>query len=189
LFYQNLSLPSASKLERPLPRNLEHPYNNGFVTLEFTKYGLPKFGPHMTEITINGTNLAKAYNGPWNPVSAILTHKQARKLDLADATNWALQVDAFGDLVNFPNGRVRQSFTPAGNIRPGKIDILDDFGNWVEQTWHHHENGIDLVPIPSGIHNPINHSGGFSAKYGADETIITPETDITSIFNYNPQIN
>jgi hypothetical protein len=41
---------------------------------------------------------------------------------------------------------------------PFKVKIN---GKWSEQlTWHHHENGKDLVPVLSNIHNTTKHTGG-----------------------------
>ncbi len=72
---------------------------------------------------------------------------------------------------------------------PPLEEILAVAGNWIEQTWHHHENGRDLIPVPSDIHNPLNHSGGFTAKHGPDGTTFAPDTDVTEIFDYDPVIN
>jgi hypothetical protein len=141
----------------------------------------------MTNITVNGTNFKTSYQGTWNTVQS--SHNSARSKDLRDATNWALQKDGNGNLVNFPNGRVRRATTSSGNPSPSKIEILDDNGNWIEQTWHHHENGIDIIPVPSDIHNFLNHSGGFAAKNGSDGTAVSEIVDISELFNYSPNIN
>ena len=185
-FYNNLALPK--NLRRPLPSSIAMTFNGNTIIVQYNKYGLPIFGPHMTPITDNGINLAKTYKGPWNEIGSS-SHNAARTNDLKDATNWALETDAAGNLVNFPNGRVRRYITAGGNPSPTRIEILDDNGNWIPQTWHHHENGRDLIPVPSDIHNHLNHSGGFAAKHGPDGTEISPDTDITEIFDYAPQMN
>ena len=168
-------------------------FNGQSIVVHFNKYGFPKFGHHMTPITHDGLNVAKSYKGPWNPVTS--SHNAARGQDLRDATKWALKKDAAGNLINFPNGRVRRATTSGGNPSTQKIEILKDGGNpandadWIKQTWHHHENGVDIIPVPSDIHNHISHSGGFAAKHGPDGSTITPDTDITEIFDYIPEIN
>jgi hypothetical protein len=185
VFYKNIALPA--NLPKPLPSSITHAFNGKSIVVNYNKFGLPEFGLHMTRITDNGSNVTKMYKGTWNQVTS--SHNAARTKDLKDATNWALETDVAGNLVNFPNGRVRRYTTPSGNPSPTKIEILDDNGNWIEQTWHHHENGRDLIPVPSEIHNPLNHSGGFAAKHGSDGTAVTPDTDVTEIFDYNPIIN
>ena len=185
MFYNNLALPA--NLPKNLPSTITHNFNGQPIIVSYNKYGFPEFGVHMTTITDNGVNVAKTYKGTWNQITS--SHNAARTKDLKDATNWALETDAAGNLVNFPNGRVRRYVTPNGNPSPTKIEILDDNGNWIEQTWHHHENGRNLIPVPSDIHNPLNHSGGFAAKHGPNGTIVTPDTNVTEIFDYEPIIN
>ena len=192
-FYSGLINNLPSNLPRPIPSSMPFSFNGQNITLHFNKFGLPKFGPHMTKITHNGSNAAKSYKGTWNPVTS--SHGAARTKDLKDATNWALETDAAGNLVNFPNGRVRRATTAGGNPSQTKIEILKDGGNpandadWIEQTWHHHENGVDIIPVPTALHNHVSHSGGFVAKHGSDGSTITPDTDITEIFDYSPEIN
>ncbi|MFK8009095.1 MAG: HNH endonuclease [Saprospiraceae bacterium] len=49
-------------------------------------------------------------------------------------------------------------------------------GKWSEKmTWHHHENGTDMIPVPSRIHNPeLVHSGG----------VKTVQLGINHLFDY-----
>jgi len=146
---------------------------------------MPRFGAHMTPLTHNGLSVPRAYKGAWNPVTG--SHSAARSKDLRQATDWALD--------NYPPGRVRRATTSGGNPSRSKIEILRDGGDpnknsdWIEQTWHHHENGRDIIPVPTEIHNSVSHAGGFAAKHGPDGSTITPDTDITEIFNYDPLTN
>lgn len=184
-FYSNLALPA--NLSRPLPSSISHTFMGQTIIVKYNGYGLPKFEEHMTKITVNGVNHAKTYKGAWTPVTT--SRNAARTKDLKNATNWALETDANGNLVNFPNGRVRRYTTASGTPSQTKIEILDDSGTWIEQTWHHYESAKEIMPVPSDIHNPLNHSGGFTAKHGPDGTPITPDTDISEIFDYSPIIN
>jgi len=45
------------------------------------------------------------------------------------------------------------------------VDIKDASGNWVRHTWHHHQDGRSMFPMPSSIHNTTQ--GGFSHSGGA----------------------
>jgi hypothetical protein len=166
MIYKNLALPAD--LPRPLPSSIIISFGDELITIEYNKFGFPKFAQHMTKILgPNGENLIKSYKGAWNPGNTAM--------DLTKASTWAMN--------NYPTGSVRRYKRPGPN-GPGtgttsyqKIEILKD-GHWIEQTWHHHENGKDLLPIPSEIHNPLNHSGGASIKNGS--------TDATAAFQYDP---
>ncbi len=47
------------------------------------------------------------------------------------------------------------------------IDIKDANGNWVRHTWHHHQDGRSMFPVPSAIHNVGRGNHGFSHSGGA----------------------
>ena len=181
-FYKKLALPE--NLPRPLPSSINHTFNGKTIVVKYNKYGLPEFGEHMTKITVDGVNVSRTFKGGWSPIST--SRDAASKNDLQNATSWALDTDSAGNLINFPEGRVRAYTKPNGELSKEKIEILDDDGNWIVQTWHHHENGRDLVPVPSAIHNHLNHSGGFTAKHGPKGAEITADTDITGLFDYDP---
>jgi hypothetical protein len=78
--------------------------------------------------------------------------------DLTDANKWALRPisDEGGGFVDGEN------FI---NLDP-KCKIKDKDGNWVECTWHHHQDGKTLMPVPSTIHARGNaaHIGGVQVK-------------------------
>ena len=72
---------------------------------------------------------------------------------------------------SFANKKLLTDLNMKGKVRPAssdmRIEIKDKNGNWLEYTWHHHEDGITLQPILTEIHNNIAHTGGSSiiAKY------------------------
>lgn len=78
--------------------------------------------------------------------------------DIADANRWIKQAHP---------GKARTGLRPDGTKIPdGRIEILDKNNNWIESTWHHHEDGRNLIPVPSNIHNRsgggVGHTGGES---------------------------
>lgn len=185
-FYKNILLPGS--LPRPLPSNITKTViiNGNPVTynVRYNKYGFPEFGKHMTPLRENGVLVKKKFNDEWtipnsNKPADI---SKARNTDLKNATNWALKKDPnTGKLVNFPDGKVRKKSDT-------KIEILKDGGNpandadWIEQTWHHHENGRDIIPIPTALHNTgsggLRHSGGMATRHG--------DVDISELYDYDP---
>ena len=40
-----------------------------------------------------------------------------------------------------------------------KIDINGD-GNFVEFTWHHHQDGKTMIPVRTDVHSKTAHTGG-----------------------------
>ncbi|MCT4616191.1 MAG: HNH endonuclease, partial [Marinifilaceae bacterium] len=73
--------------------------------------------------------------------------------DLNDANNWALKsVNEGGGGFNASNFRRKGT----------KCEIKNQDGDWVECTWHHHQDGKTLIPVPSSIHSRSNaaHIGG-----------------------------
>ncbi len=113
-----------------------------------------------------------------------MDHGAARSSDLTKASTWAMN--------NYPTGKVRRSKTKNGKESKQKIDILKEGGDpslesdWITQTKHHHENGKDLIPIPSDIHNPLNHSGGHATRFGPKGSHLNQaeHTDISELFRY-----
>ena len=56
-----------------------------------------------------------------------------------------------------------RGFTDVETYGNGTVDILNDAGQWIRHTWHHHQDGRSMVLIPSNIHNSdtgFSHSGG-----------------------------
>ena len=163
--YKNFKLPPNAPSSPPFKMTVN--FNGKSIEVKFNKYGFPEFDKVTTKMTgLNGENLMQSYPGAWN-------HKNVPK-DLRQASNWALE--------HFPEGRVRRSTTSGGKKSYEKIDLLDDDGNWVTQTWYHHENGQDLFPVPSKIHNfpegGLDHSGGNVIKNGS--------TSLEGVFDYRP---
>jgi len=180
-FYKSIRLPA--NLPRPLPNAITKKIDGISYKVTYNKYGFPNFADHMTPIKVNGIIVRKKFDKDWTiPKSKNKVDlDKARKADLKNATSWALEKDASGKLVNFPDGKVRAKSNE-------KIEILKDGGDptkdadWIEQTWHHHENGKDIIPIPTKLHNTgsggLAHSGGMAVRYG--------DVDITSIIEYSP---
>ncbi|CAL2083522.1 protein of unknown function [Tenacibaculum sp. 190524A02b] len=71
------------------------------------------------------------------------------------------------------NGR---DFTRANNAIRGRFDNVETLSNGkvkingIEHTWHHHQDGKTLFPVPSDIHN-VRSGTGFAHSGGA--TIIS----------------
>jgi hypothetical protein len=59
--------------------------------------------------------------------------------DFTKATNWLIE--------KFPNRNIVKN----GN----RVEI-----DGVMHTWHHHQDGKTLIPVPSSIHNSVSHTGG-----------------------------
>jgi hypothetical protein len=73
--------------------------------------------------------------------------------DLVDANDWALR----------PVENGGGGFNPSNFRRKGtRCEVKDKDGNWIECTWHHHQDGKTLIPVPSHVHSRVNaaHIGG-----------------------------
>jgi hypothetical protein len=180
--YENMGFPATVK--PPFPTFKPITFGGKIINLEFNKFGFPQFWKHRTKIYLNGLEFDTKYTGDWKKVSPTVLHGAARNSDLGKASTWAIN--------NYPPNTVRRSTTSGNKISTTRIDILRDGGDfevesdWISQTWHHHENGKDLIPIPSEIHNPINHSGGHATRFGPDGTHLnqTADTDVSGLFEY-----
>ncbi len=180
-----INMPFPADVKPPFPTLKSISFNGKIIKLEFNKFGFPKFWQHRTKIYLNGSEFNTIYKGDWKIVGPNVTHGAARSSDLNKASTWAIN--------NYPPGKVRRSTTSGGKTSSSKIDILRDGGNpdvesdWITQTWHHHENGKDLIPVPSEIHNPVNHSGGHATRFGPDGTHLTqtPDTDVSKLYQYD----
>ena len=105
-------------------------------TVHYDKTGMPDLTPHSPRV--DGSNVI------YQPTNKNLTGKSA---DFSDANNWAIE--------KYGNVNIRRNPTNPQN----KIDIkIDD--NWVECTWHHHQDGKTMFPVPTSLHKEIRHSGG-----------------------------
>ncbi len=113
---------------------------NGF-TVQFDDFGHPRFEPHVPRMSggIGKINFNSPNLGP-NSTS-----------DIAAANKWAIENPMFAN-------RVEQRGT--------NIAILDEYNNWVECIWHHHEDGFNMIPVPIHIHDKklggAGHTGGTS---------------------------
>jgi hypothetical protein len=64
---------------------------------------------------------------------------------MATANEWALKEFGAGNFQKVLNGT------------QCKIKIGDE---WVEHTWHHHQDGRSMFPVKSTLHGKAQHSGG-----------------------------
>jgi len=168
VIYRNLNLPRGSP--SPPPFTMSRKIDGTEYTINYNKYGFPEFDKLATRMTAaNSKNLMRSYPNPWNSGNAAK--------DLRDATKWAME--------NFPPDRVRRTISANGSRSNSKIDILDDNGNWITQTWHHHENGKDLFPVPSKVHN--SGEGGF--RHSGGDTVTNGDPSLKGLFDYNPIFN
>jgi hypothetical protein len=79
--------------------------------------------------------------------------------DLTEARTWALKPISEGG-----GGFNPSNFQKIPNST--KIKIKNADGNWIECTWHHHQDGKTLMPVPSSVHSRANaaHIGGVQVK-------------------------
>ncbi len=102
--------------------------------LHYDKTGMPDFVPHTP--TVNGSKIkyqSQSLNGS--------------STDMTAANNWAL------------NQYGANNFQKISGSTKCKIKIGDD---WIEHTWHHHQDGRTMFPVPSSLHSAAPHSGGAS---------------------------
>ncbi|WP_375581351.1 HNH endonuclease [Marivirga tractuosa] len=163
--YQNMPLPNG----RPSAPSFTFSKTiDGFgdVTITYDKFGFPKFDDFMKNRKVfnnAGQEVIPRFPGPL---------KGTNGGDLGNATDWALQ--------NFPADKVRRTPSAPGKRKKTTIDIKDESGEWITHTWHHHQNGKDLFPVPSKIHNASD--GGF-AHSGGDSILRGDEDNLIGIFN------
>ncbi|WP_268989585.1 HNH endonuclease [Enterobacter ludwigii] len=52
--------------------------------------------------------------------------------------------------------------SPLGDF--GKADALAPNGpaDYLNNTWHHHQNGIAMQEVPKSVHSEFTHKGGVS---------------------------
>ena len=73
-----------------------------------------------------------------------------RTTDFKEAKTWLKNKPEIEDYLDLSSDQLGGS--------PFKVKI---HGHWSEQlTWHHHENGRDLIPVLSEVHNTTKHIGG-----------------------------
>lgn len=90
---------------------------------------------------------------PFNPIGNQFIFPNAvgnRDVDFRAAKQWLKDKVEIEDYLDLSSDQLGGS--------PFKVKIN---GIWSEQmTWHHHENGKDLIPVLSDIHNTTKHVGG-----------------------------
>lgn len=122
---------TTMKNNTPAGFNGAGPYTHGVI---FDDFGFPDFKPFNP--------IGNQHIFP-NGVGNRATDFKAAKQWLKDKP----EIEDYLDLSADQNGG-----------SPFKVKIN---GQWSEQmTWHHHENGKDLVPVLSDIHNTTKHVGG-----------------------------
>lgn len=71
--------------------------------------------------------------------------------------------------------RIAYQFITSINNKTKTIKLNKKDGKWSEfLTWHHHENGTDLIPVPTSLHYGLPHVGG----------VETVGRGINHLFNY-----
>ena len=151
-YYSTFQKPSAMKDELP-PFDFITPDG---VTVHFDEFASPRFEPFVPQMQ----GVGKVSYNPDRIGAANLPVGNNPTLrgngDIVDANKWIKQ--------NYPN-KVRDELPDGTKIPAGRIEILDVNGNWIECTWHHHDDGRNLIPVPSTIHTRstgASHTGGNS---------------------------
>ena len=122
---------TTMKNNTPAGFNGAGPYTHGVI---FDDFGFPDFKPFNP---IGNQHIIP--NGVGN-----------RATDFKAAKQWLKNKPEIEDYLDLSADQISGS--------PFKVKIN---GQWSEQmTWHHHENGKDLVPVLSDIHNTTKHVGG-----------------------------
>jgi A nuclease of the HNH/ENDO VII superfamily with conserved WHH len=132
------------------------------ISVQYDDFGHPDFRDHVPKLPNNNAAnpnhvvyrpATPSGNIPDSPVKT-LTGEGA---DMAAANKWAkddlgLGKDVFEGL---PNGKCK--------IKDFNSPFADSDG-WVECTWHHHEDGRTMIPVPSELHGKSGapHTGGKS---------------------------
>ncbi len=129
---------------------------------EDVDFGQPRFEPHVPKMD----GVGKVTYAPDNisnlPEGNNITLMGSNGHDISDANKWIKA--EYPDKVEV--------------LSNGQVKILNDENEWITYVWHHHENGVDLIPIPSKIHNTTSHSGGYTIKNG--------NPPVSEVFDYNP---
>jgi hypothetical protein len=110
---------------------------NGY-DVYYDKFGFPDFRQYSTPTTKGKVVFKK--QGKLNGDGK----------DMTSANEWAKKNFSEDDFIPLPNGTCK--------IRDPKTN------EWIDHTWHHHQDAKTMFPVPSKIHNSIgggaNHSGG-----------------------------
>jgi A nuclease of the HNH/ENDO VII superfamily with conserved WHH len=122
---------------------------DGF-TVAYDDFGHPRFEPYVPHM--EGIGKVNFNPGNSNPLGAVSSAN-----DISRAVTWIRS--------QYPN--TTRLTKPDGSALPaGRVAIKDQAGNWVECTWHHHEDGRNMIPVPSRVHDKTvggaPHAGGNS---------------------------
>lgn len=123
--------------------------NNGQY---YDKYGHPDFTQDVPIATNGKRAIYKPIEGLDGPGTT----------DFTKANNWALKPVSEGG-GGFDPSNFKKNGTGC-KIKDPNSPFKDSDG-WVECTWHHHEDGKTLMPVPTVVHNRTNasHIGGVQA--------------------------
>lgn len=105
----------------------------------FNKFGFPDFTTHAPHMPDGSRSAFKNTDHPDGFLSGSST-------DMTAANTWAVNRYGSNSFEKLPNGQC-------------KIKIGND---WVLHTWHHHEDGLTMFPVPHSIHSSVQHTGGAS---------------------------
>lgn len=129
---------------------------DGF-TVNFDDYGHPRFESFVPEMKGVGKIRYKPSDIN-NSNYPELLGKQNSAQDLRKANDWA------NATYNIPGQPKRFLDLQGGNCK-----IIDNDGNEILCTWHHHEDGRTMIPVPTAIHDRTvggaGHTGGASVIY------------------------
>ena len=139
---------------KTLYTNLKHPAgfknkvnydaNINGTTVHFDGEGFPNFTSHSPGVQ---------YKFDQSNYPAGFDRLKGDGTDFTKANNWAVANDLPG-FEKLPNGQC-------------KI-------NGVTHTWHHHQDGRTMFPVPTDLHNVTNHSGGKAVLTGGLEDVFDP---------------
>lgn len=133
--------------------------------IQYDEFGYPKLESHCP----NGYNVTGDELAQGNHFSQGKLNLDGTNGDMTAANKWALE--KFGS----------ENFRP---LSGGNCEIkIDD--NWIIHTWHHHQDGITIFPVPSGIHNTSSTINGVSNKgfpHSGGASLIKEQPEVRGFF-------
>jgi hypothetical protein len=130
--------------------------------IQFDDFGHPDFTPHVPKMFGNQEKIK--YVPSNDPESQNLT---GNSVDMDMANTWAILKYNINGQENFRLSNVS-----------GRCQIKDEYENWVECVWHHHEDGKTMMPIPTAIHN----RGGNGTAHTGGNTILQNNQSLIGFF-------
>lgn len=134
------------KYPKGFQNKVNYDANINGTIVHFDGYGFPNFTSHSPGVQ---------FKFDQSNYPAGFDRLKGDGTDFTKANNWAVGKDLPG-FEKLPNGQC-------------KI-------NGVTHTWHHHQDGRTMFPVPSDLHNVTNHSGGKAVLAGNLEDIFDPPT-------------